>query len=170
MRLNLTNAPGRIRASSPTSLMRILWTPLAFAVLFLSPGMLKAQGVSFSSESNPSTPCPGDGVQALGTTVVRALSAGTIVANSSIILNYSGNELLGTATVLGTGAGSITVQQVGNSVILLFNASVAYVSGDSISVSGLQMNLVGLPPGGNLFVTFSATSPSINNQIGRAHV
>lgn len=161
---SVTENSGKVRRTCPAA--QALWAlTLALAWLLGAAEKSLAQGVSFASSSEAPQLCAGEGVQKLGTAVLVPINPGTVVSGSSIIFTFTGSDLLGTLAVVGTGAGSITVQQAGNTVLLRYTANVAYAPGNTLSLSGMQMNTLGMAVGTTLTVGFSANSPSPANPI-----
>jgi uncharacterized protein (TIGR03437 family) len=152
------NAPDCSRSKRDTFRVTTSFITL-LAVWVCAPAfLLRAQGVSFVPTANSVQVCTGDANQAVGATVLGVASAGTILANSSIIFIYGAPEVSGTPTANGVGSGSVAFSVTNNIVVMRYLADVAYVPGNFISVSGVQMATAGLSAGTNVPVSFSASS------------
>jgi hypothetical protein len=144
-----------------------------------------AQGVAFQASSLP-LQARGEGLtETIGAVVLQATAAGTVPANSSITIVYSGaianTSSFGTAlnptaglscsiatqgtisgaAPCGTTNSTFSVSATGSQLTVQFNAAVTFNAGNYIEISQVRMNVNGLGSGTTtVTATLSGTSAS----------
>ena len=127
-----------------------------------------AQVTFFVSASSPRQVRQEGQAEATGVIAFSANSGGTIVANSTITLDYGatisglgdGLACSGTVQFNGGAAAFITKTCTGNVVVLTFNAGQAFALGNSLTLSGTRVNANALGAGFNVSVTIGTSVPA----------
>jgi hypothetical protein len=158
--------------------VRLLISCVAVAAMFILAASASAQGVAFQASSLP-LQARGEGLsETIGAVVLQATAAGTVPANSSITIVYSGaianTSSFGTvanptaglscsiamqgtisgAAPCGTTNSTFSVSATGSQLTVQFNAAVTFNPGNYIEVSQVRMNVNAL---GSAATTVTAT-------------